>query len=325
MMKRILQAVLIAGCAVGLGTAANAAGAYPEKPLRLVVPFPPGGGTDTAGRQIADRLMRELDIEVVVENRAGAGGNIGAQSVAKAAADGYMLLVGTVGTQIVNRVLFPSVEFDPIRDFVPVGWFSSVPNVLVVAADSPFKTTQDLIDAGGKGGEGLTYGSGGTGSTTHLAVELFKEMADLKLTHVPYKGSAPAVVDLIGGRVDFMIDNLSSAEPHIRSGRLRVLGVTTGERLQAYPEVPALKELPVLSDYEAVGWTGVFAPRGLDPARLETLSNAMASDNDREAVGARVAASGAQYVGAGSAAFGEFLELERKRWIPIAENALKSD
>ena len=325
MMKRLIHAVLILGCAAGLTLPAAAAERYPDKPLRLIVPFPPGGGTDAAGRQIADRLTRELSVDIVVENRAGAGGNIGAQSVAKSAPDGYTLLVGTVGTQIVNRILFPSVDFDPTRDFVPVGWFSSVPNVLVVPADSPFRQASELIEAARTRSGGLTYGSGGTGSTTHLAVELLKEMAGLTLTHVPYKGSAPAVVDLIGGRVDFMIDNLSSAEPHIRSGRLRVLAVTTTERLSAYPEVPVIKELKGLSDYEAVGWTGVFAPRGIPEARLATLSKAMASDNDRAGIAAKVLASGAQYVGLGHQAFDDFLKRERERWIPIAQAALKSN
>lgn len=323
-MKQVKRAVLAMGWVLAAIGPAHAADSYPEKPIRLVVPFPAGGGTDTAGRQIADRLTREVGVDVIVENRGGAGGNIGAQSVARAAPDGYMLLVGTVGTQIVNRVLFPSVDFDPTRDFVPVGWFSSVPNVLVVSADSPFRSAQELIEAARKEG-GLTYGSGGAGSTTHLAVELLKELAGMNLTHVPYKGSAPAVVDLIGGRVDFMIDNLSSSEPHIRSGRLRALGVTTQERLSAYPNVLALKELSGLERYEAVGWTGVFAPRDLDAKRVELLSDAMESDNDREVISAKVLASGATYIGAGSKEFGDFLERERSRWMPIAENALKSN
>lgn len=324
MMKKTARVVLALCCILGLSGNAAAAETYPDRALRVVVPFPPGGGTDTAGRQIADRLTRELKIDVVVENRPGAGGNIAAQQVAKSPKDGYTLLVGTVGTQIVNRVLFPSIDFDPTRDLVPAGWFSSVPNVLVVAADNAIQDVPGLIEAAKNRPGGLTYGSGGTGSTTHLAVELFQDMAKLKLTHVPYKGSAPAIIDLIGGRVDFMIDNLSSAEPHIRSGRLRVLAVTTSKRLEAYPDVPVMAEIPGLQGYEAVGWTGLFAPRGIDAKRLAVLSDAMSSDSDRAAISASVAKSGAQYVGAGSAVFDEFLQQERKRWIPIAENALKT-
>jgi len=295
---------------------------YPSRAIRIVVPFPPGGGTDTAARQMAERLSKELKTDIVVDNKPGAGGNIGALYVAKAAPDGYTLLVGTVGTQIVNQIMFPTIGFDPEQDFAPAGWFSSVPNVLVVGAQSPYHSVQELIAGAKTRPEGLVYGSGGAGSSIHLAAELLKEMTGMAAEHIPYKGSAPALVDLIGGRVDFMVDNLSSANPHIQSGKLRILAVTTSQRLEAYPDVPTLAEIPGLSSYEAVGWTGLFAPHGISPEKLAILSDAMSSTTDIEAIRAKVAFSGAEYVGAGSEAFDEFLVKERARWVPIARKAL---
>jgi tripartite-type tricarboxylate transporter receptor subunit TctC len=296
---------------------------YPSQAVRVVVPFPAGGGTDAAGRQIAQRLATEVKGEFIVVNQAGAGGNIGALSVAKAPADGYTLLVGTVGTQIVNKVLFPAVDFDPEQDLVPVGWFSSVPNVLVVNAGSPYRSVEDLISAAKSKPKGLTYGSGGTGSSLHLAVELLKEMAGMQAIHVPYKGSAPAITDLIGGQFDFMIDNLTSAKPHIVSGRLRALAVTTKTRLKALPEVPALAETPGLASYEAVGWTGLLAPRNTSSQILKRLSDAMSSKAGEDQIRSKVEATGAEYVGLGSKEFGEFLKQEKQRWMPIAQKIQK--
>lgn len=292
--------------------------AYPNQPIRLVVPFAPGGGTDAAGREIAALLTKRLGMQVFVDNRPGAGGNVGAGAVAKAAPDGYTLLVGTVGTQIVNKVIFPQTNFDPDKDLVPVALFSHVPNVLVVNSSSPIRSVAELIAHAKNSGPGLTYGSGGAGTTTHLAVELFKEMADLKLTHIPYKGSAPAVTDLIGGSIHLMIDNMSSAMPHIRSGRLRALAVTTKTRQESLPGVPSLSESPGLAQYEAVGWTGLFVPKGTSKAVVAKLASAIESGKADADLRARLAALGSDFAASSTEGFSQFLRLEKNRWIPIA-------
>lgn len=291
---------------------------YPNQPIRLVVPFAPGGGTDAAGREMAALLTKRLGMQVFVDNRPGAGGNVGAGAVAKAAPDGYTLLVGTVGTQIVNKVIFPQTSFNPDKDLIPVALFSHVPNVLVVNSSSPIGTVADLIAHARKSGPGLAYGSGGAGTTTHLSVELLKEMADIQLTHIPYKGSAPAVTDLIGGSIHLMIDNMSSAMPHIRSGRLRALAVTTKTRQASLPGVPSLSESPGLNQYEAVGWTGLFVPRGTSKAVVAKLASAIESGKADVDLRARLAALGSDFAASSTESFGEFLRLEQNRWVPIA-------
>jgi len=323
-MKNSFFAALAVSASM-LCPAAAMADQYPDRAIHVIAPFAPGGGSDIAARQFGQFLTDQFKVDAIVENRPGAGGSVGARQVAKAASDGYTLLLGTMGNQIVNQYLLPDMNFDPAEDLVAVGWFSNVPNVLVVRSDSPFKTAEELIAAAKDRPNGLIYGSGGMGTSTHLAVELFGDMGGLKLTHVPYKGSAPAIVDLIGGRVDFLIDNLISSETQIKSGRLRVLAVATKERLAAYPDVPAISELPGFEGYQAVSWTGIFAPKGTPPDRIDILSKAMSSEHARQDMSGKVAATGAQYVGEGAGRFNEFLVEERGRWVPIAKRLAASN
>ena len=309
-----LSVLLLLGAAVHAQVAQ-----YPNKLIKLIVPFPAGGGSDLAGRQIAQQLADQLKVDVIVENQAGAGGGIGAQAAAKAPSDGYTLLLGTPGTQITNKVFFPQLSFDPATDLMPVHWYSSVPNVLIVKSDSQYKRLEDVLEAARRQKGKVTYGSGGAGSIMHLGSELLAEMAGLQFTHVPYKGSAQALPDLIGGRLDFMIDNLASAKTHIASGTVRALAFTTRTRLSEFPNVPTFAETRGLSNYEAVAWTGIFVPKGTDPKVVEILSNALASATSQAALKAKVESSGALYVGKGPRDFAPFLKTEQERWTPIAK------
>ncbi|MFO1323129.1 MAG: tripartite tricarboxylate transporter substrate binding protein [Burkholderiales bacterium] len=240
---------------------ANAQAPYPNKPIRIVVPFPAGGTTDILARAVAQKLTETTGQPVVVDNRPGAGGNIGAELVAKSPPDGYTLLMGTVGTHAINASLYKSMPFDHVRDFAPVILVAGVPNVLVVNPSLPVNSVQELI-AYGKANPGkLNFASSGNGTSIHLAGELFKTTTGVQMAHIPYKGSAPALVDLMGGQVQLMFDNLPSALPQIKAGKLRALAVTSAQRSSALPDVPTVAESG-LPGFEASSWFGLLAPTG---------------------------------------------------------------
>ena len=247
------------------------AGSYPTKPIRLVVPFPPGGATDILARAIGQRFSEVLGQPVIVDNRPGAGGNIGSELVAKAAPDGYTLLMGTVGTHAINPSLYAKMPYDHVKDFAPVILVAGVPNVLVVHPSVPARTVGEFI-AYAKANPGkLNFASSGSGTSIHLAGELFKVMAGVQMTHIPYKGSAPAIQDLLGGQVQLMFDNLPSALPQIKAGKLRALAVTSANRTPALPDVPTVAEAG-LAGFEASSWFGVLAPAGTPPATIARLN-----------------------------------------------------
>ena len=257
-------ALVAAAMALVAGVAApdaSAQAAWPSKPIRIVVPFPPGGTTDILARAAAQKMSEAWKEQAVVDNRPGAGGNIGAELVAKAPADGYTMLMGTVGTHAINASLYAKMPYDHVRDFAPVILVAAVPNVLVVHPSVPVQSVGELI-AYAKANPGkLNFASSGSGTSIHLAGELFKVMAGVQMTHVPYKGSAPAIADLVGGQVQLMFDNLPSALPQIKAGRLRALGVTSAQRAPALPDVPTIAESG-LPGYEASSWFGLLAPAG---------------------------------------------------------------
>lgn len=292
---------------------------YPSKMIKLIVPFPPGGGSDISGRIMAEHLSRELKVKVIVENKPGAGGNIGASYVSKAHSDGYTLLVSTLGPSVTNKIIYPKAGFDPEFDIIPVALFSRIPMALVVNKSSPFNSVQDLVNTSKNSDAGLVYGSGGRGSTSHLGVELLKEMTGMKLTHIPYKGSAPALIDLIGGRIDFMLDSLPSATPHIRSGKIKILAVAEKWRLKNLPDVPVLSEIPDLYNYEASGWVGLFAPKNTPPQVVSAIALAMTQPVDKIWIKDKLENTGALYVGANTQEFKDFLKSEFKKWTPVSE------
>jgi tripartite-type tricarboxylate transporter receptor subunit TctC len=257
--------------AAGLLPAASFAQAWPSKPLHLIVPYAPGGPVDLSARLLAPKLQEALGQPVVVENRPGAGGNIGAELVARSAPDGYTLVMGAIATHAINPALYPKLGYDPVRDFRHVALLVQVPNVLVVNNDVPARSVSQLVELLKKNPGKLDFASGSTGSTGHLAGELFKQMTGTYMVHIPYKGSSPAVTDLLAGRVQLMFDNLASALPNIKAGKVRALAVTTAKRSQFIPELPTLAESG-LPGFDLTTWWGVMAPAGTPDAVVERLA-----------------------------------------------------
>jgi tripartite-type tricarboxylate transporter receptor subunit TctC len=258
------RSLLLAGAATGLaglGLRAQAAG-YPDKPVRLVVPFPAGGATDLMARSLGQKLSERLGQPVVIDNRAGAGGGIGAEAVATAPPDGYTLLFATMGSLTINPSLYKTLRYDPVKSFEPISLTHNTSNLLVVNSTVPARSVAELIElARRKPGE-LSFASAGNGTTSHLSGELFKSLAKVHLTHVPYKGSAPAMVDFLGGRTSMMFDTASNFVDHVKSGRLRALGLTGRKRSPAMPNVPTISETAGMEAYEMSLWLGVLAPAG---------------------------------------------------------------
>ena len=325
MIRRTLLAALAASLAAALAPVAFAQPAYPTKPIRIVVPFPPGGTTDILARAAAQKMTEAWKEKAVVDNRPGAGGNIGAELVAKAPADGYTLLMGTVGTHAINASLYAKMPYDHVKDFAPVILVAAVPNVLVVHPSVPATTVAELI-AYAKANPGkLNFASSGSGTSIHLAGELFKVMAGVQMTHVPYKGSAPAIADLLGGQVQLMFDNLPSALPQIRAGKLRALAVTSSQRAAALPDVPTIAESG-LPGYEASSWFGLLAPAGT-PADIVAKINGevarwLASPEAKE----KLLAQGANAAGGTPEDFARHIATETAKWQKVVrESGAKVD
>jgi tripartite-type tricarboxylate transporter receptor subunit TctC len=293
---------------------------YPQRPVRLVVPFAAGGAIDTMARPIAEAMARDLGQPVLVDNKAGAAGNIGAAQVAKSAADGYTLLVGTSATHGANPALFTKPGYDALADFEPIMLWGSVPNVLVVNAAEGVKSVPELVERARQQAAKLTYGSAGTGTSLHLAGVLFEQAAGVKLVHVAYKGGAPASVDLLGGTLDMMFDTVSVSLPQIRAGKLRPLAVAAEQRHFALPDVPTFAELG-FKGVEAGTWAGLFAPRGTPAPVLAQLRKA-----SRQALGeARVQDvlrnNGVQAMALEGDRFRAFVEAETRRWAKVVASA----
>jgi tripartite-type tricarboxylate transporter receptor subunit TctC len=293
---------------------------YPTKPIRLVVPFPAGGTTDILAREVGQYLSVSLGQPVVVDNRPGAGGNIGADLVAKSPPDGYTLLMGTVGTHAINASLYAKIPYDHVKDFAPVILVAGVPNVLVVNPSVPVNSVQELI-AYAKANPGkLNFASSGAGTSIHLSGELFKVMAGVKMTHVPYKGSAPALQDLLGGQVQLMFDNLPPSLPQIKGGKLRALAVTSTTRAPALPDVPTIAESG-LPGFEASSWFGILAPAGTPPAIIAKVNAEvdkwLASPEGKE----KLVAIGANAGGGSPEDFARHIQAETAKWAKVVKDS----
>jgi tripartite-type tricarboxylate transporter receptor subunit TctC len=261
----MLGLLLGAGACLASGAALAQPAAYPTRPVRVIVPFTPGGTTDIFARLVGEKLSQSLGQQFVIENRGGAGGNIGTDAVAKAEPDGYMLVMGTVGTHAINPSLYAKMPYDALTDFAPVAYVAGVPNLMVVSPKKVKATTVQEFIAEAKATPGkFTMASSGNGTSIHLSGELFKQMTGIEMPHVPYRGSGPAVNDLIGGQVDVMFDNLPSSIEHVRGGNLRALAVTSSKRSPALPDKPTLAEAG-LPQFEATSWFALFAPKGTPP------------------------------------------------------------
>jgi len=299
--------------------------AWPSKPVRIVVPFAAGGTTDILARAIAPELTRVFGQSFYVENKAGAGGNLGAEVVAKSPGDGYTLLMGTVGTHGINRALYAKLPYDPIKDFVPITVVAGVPNVMELNADFAkahnINSVQDFI-AYAKANPGkVNMASSGNGTSIHLAGELFKSMAGVYMVHFPYRGSNPALLDMIGGSMDVMFDNLPSSLPHIKSGKLKALAVTSSQRSAALPDVPTVEEVggPALKGFEASSWFGLLAPAGTSADVVNRIQQEVAKALATPAVKEKLLAQGAIPGGNTPADFVKFIDAEHIKWAKVVK------
>jgi tripartite-type tricarboxylate transporter receptor subunit TctC len=319
--RRAFTLALAATFAAGSFTALPAAAqAYPTKPITIVVPFAAGGTTDILARVIGEALKKELGQPVVIDNRAGAGGNIGAALAAKAVPDGHTLFMGTVGTHAINAALYKKLSFDPVKDFAPLTRVAMVPNLLVANPARPYKTVKELVAyARSKPGQ-VTFGSSGNGSSIHLSGELFNSLAKVDMIHVPYKGSAPAVTDLVGGQIDIMFDNMPSAIQHVRNGRLKAIAVTTAKRSPELPDVPTIAEAGV-PGYEATSWFGMFAPAATPAPVVAKLNAALVKVLADADVKKKLAEQGAEPYSEKPEQFAEFIRKESAKWAQVVKAA----
>jgi tripartite-type tricarboxylate transporter receptor subunit TctC len=314
----------LAACAAlaAVPGAAFAQGAWPSKPVRIVVPFAPGGTTDILARALAPELSRVFGQPFVIENKPGAGGNVGADLVAKSPADGYTLLMGTVGTHGINQSLYPKMPYDPIKDFAPVTLVAGVPNVLVMnparAEAAGINSVADLIKYAKANPGKLNMASSGNGTSIHLSGELFKSMTGTFLLHFPYRGSGPALLDLIGGTMDLMFDNLPSAMPQIKAGKLKALGVTTAQRSAALPEVPTIAEAGV-KGFDASSWFGLLAPAGTPADIVSRIQQESAKALSAPALKERLLSQGAIPSGMTPAEFAAYIAAETKKWAQVVK------
>ena len=319
-MKRILHPFAIALLALLLGglPAACLADAYPAKTIRIVAPFPPGGPADILSRIIANRLGLSLGQQVIVENRPGAGGNIGADFVAKSPADGYTLLLGFVGTHAINASLYSKMPYDNVKDFEPVAQVATVTIVLVVHPSVPATSVKELVAlAKAKPGQ-LTFGSPGNGTPQHLAGELFNTMAGVSMLHVPYKGAVPALTDLLGGRISMIFSSMPPALPHVRNGKIRALGVTSLERTPAAPDIPTIAESG-LPGYVVDNWYGILAPRGTPKEIVAKLSAEIVKIMGLPDVKENLSAQGADPAGSTPEQFAAYIKDETAKWAKIVK------
>ncbi|MGJ7533519.1 MULTISPECIES: Bug family tripartite tricarboxylate transporter substrate binding protein [unclassified Variovorax] len=303
--------------------AAMAQQAYPSKPIRMVIPFPPGGSTDVLGRAIGIELGRAWHQPVVVDNLPGAGGSIGADKVAKSPADGYTLLMGHIGTLAINPSLYPKLDYDPVRSFAPVAWVARVPNVLVVHSSVPARTLAELVALAKARPGQLAFGSGGNGSAAHIATEYLKLQTGASLLHVPYRGTAPAVTDLLAGQLQLLFTGAPALLPHIKSGKLRALAVSSPKRIALLPDVPTVAEsgVPGTKDFEADQWYGVVAPAGTPADIVAMLNRQINQSLNTPDVHARLAAEGAEPAPTTPQAFGQLIASEMKRWDRVIKSA----
>ena len=316
--KRIFIALIAALCTVAIPALAQ--DKWPSKPIKYVVPFPPGGTTDILARLIGAKLSTALGQPVLVENKAGAGGNIGSDFVAKSAPDGYTILGGTISSHAINVSMYKDMPYDPVKDFVPITLIGTNANVLVVDPKSTAKTVQELIaQAKAKPGS-MSFASAGNGTSQHLSGELFKAMAGLDLVHIPYKGSAPAIQDVMAGQVPMMFDTTVVAGPHVKSGNVRALAVTSSKRVQGMESIPTMAEAGV-PGYQIVSWQGIFAPAGTPKDIVARLNSELVKIIALPDIRERLDALGVDPVANTSEEFSAFQKAEIAKWAKVIKDA----
>ena len=305
--------------AFGLSAHAAPADNWPQRPVRLVVPFPPGGGTDNVGRILSARLSEVWGQQVIIENRGGAGSNIGNEVVARATPDGYTILFAAFPLAT-NKFIYASLAYDPVADLAPITLIGTFPNILVVPNASPVKTVPELI-AYAKAHKGdITFGSSGIGTSPHLNGELFMRMAGFEMTHIPYRGAGPAIIDLIGGRLSLMFNTSGSLMPHVRAGRVRALAVSSGKRFSAEPTIPTVAEAGV-PGFDVSSWYALFAPAKTPPAIMQKMNVDAVAVMREPQVRERLEALGLEIVGSKPDELGAFLKAQMVKWEPVIKSA----
>ena len=323
LVRSLVPAALFALALLLPGMAA--AQSWPSKPIRVIVPFPPAGGTDVLTRQLAEKISAATKWTMVVDNKPGAGGNIGLEALAKSAPDGYTFAMGQTANLAINPALYSKLAFDALKDFAPIGLVSAQPLVLVVAADSPYRSLADVVAAAKAKSDGLTMASAGSGTVGHLTGELFARKAGAKILHIPYKGASPAVTDLMGRQVDIMFANTQSVMTLVTAGKLRALAVTSAQRIKPLPGVPTVAESGY-QGFEAVTWSGLVAPAGTPAEVIAKLNAEVAKVLTRADFLEKLAAEGSQPLGGSPQQFAEFLREEHAKWgLAVRESGAKVD
>jgi len=320
-IARLLASLTCAGSLLltGAGAQAQSAAAFPGKPMHIVVTFTPGGAPDILARLIGERLTAAWGQPVLIDNKPGAGGNTGADSVAKAAPDGLTIVVGTVGTHAINGALYAKMPYDMVKDFAPVTLLATTPNLLVINNDVPAKTLAEFIALGKREGK-MSFASSGSGTSIHVSGELFKTMTGIDMTHIPYKGRATAIPDLLGGRVTMMFDNMPSSLPLVKEGKLRALGVTSLKRSPAAPEIPTIAEQG-LPGFDAVSWFALFAPAGTPRAFIDRLQAEVKKILASPDVAVKLAEAGLDAVGSTPDELAAYQRAEIAKWAKVVKDS----
>jgi tripartite-type tricarboxylate transporter receptor subunit TctC len=317
-----LKAISTMACGLALLVSATPIGAqtYPSRPIKLIVPFPPGGGTDVIAREVANKVASSNGWTIVIDNKAGSGGNLGVDAAAKAAPDGYTLVLGQTSNLAINPSLYSKLPYSVERDLVPIVPVATSPLALVVAANSPYKTMADVVAASKAKPESINYGSSGSGTVSHLAVELFQRTADVKLTHVPYKGAAQGVTDLIGGQIQIYVSSVPTLIGHIKNGKMRALAVSSLKRTDDLPAVPSIAESGY-KDFEATTWFGVMGPSGIPKDVIAKLNSAFNKALQDATVKQKLAGQGADVTGGTPEQLGATIKAETTRWSKIVKES----
>lgn len=315
-----MQTIRLALAAGLISLSMLATAAFPDKPIRLIVPFPAGGAADFMARGMAQRLGTELGQQIVIDNRGGAGGAPAAEAAAKSAPDGYTLLFATMGTQAINPALYPKLRYDPLKDFAPITLTHITPRVLVVGPSVPAKNIAELIALAKKKPNGLTYGSAGSGSSSHLSGALFEAISGVDMLHVPYRGSSPLLIDVLAGRVDMTFDSYTVYRESIKSGKVRALGVTSKARMGALPQVPTIAESG-LPGYDVSNWLGVLAPAGTPKEVLATLHAALGRAMADPTLKQQLVSLGIEPTFGSAEEFGALIRAELPKWAAIVKKS----
>ena len=316
----IAVAALAASAPLLAPISASAQAAYPSRPIRLIVPFPAGGGTDLIAREVANKVATSNGWSIVIDNKPGSGGNLGVDAAAKAVPDGYTLVLGQTSNLAINPTLYPKLPYNPEKDLTPVVTVASAPLALVVAADSPYKTLADVVAAAKAKPEALNYASSGSGTVAHLATELFQKTANVRFTHVPYKGAAQGSTDLIGGQIQMYMSSIPTLIGHIKSGKMRPIVVTSQKRTADLPNVPTVDESG-FKGFEAATWFGVVGPAGLPKDVVAKLNAAFNKAIEDPEVKRKLAAQGADVRGSTPEAFSAYIRSETVRWGKVVKES----